>query len=124
MAGAGGYNVIISVGRETISGRDHLAGSSEDFPMTKAAAESVEGQRRQAHRRLAFLLPCLMIAWPSLCLAGDTQRVLRWSADAEGGAPYIFKDPNNPNRNVGFEVDIAQALERELGCRIEFTQYE
>ncbi len=49
---------------------------------------------------------------------------LRWAADAEGGAPYIFKDPKNPEKYVGFEVDLAEQLEKELGRRIEFQQYE
>jgi polar amino acid transport system substrate-binding protein len=49
---------------------------------------------------------------------------LRWGADAEGGAPYIFKDPNDPNRNIGFEVDLAEALARAIGEGIEFKQYE
>ena len=62
-------------------------------------------------------------------LGGEPQRsaaqeVLSWAADAEGGAPYIFKDPNKPTRHLGFEVDIANALAQELGCRIEFKQYE
>ena len=48
---------------------------------------------------------------------------LRWAADSEGGAPYIFKDPDNPTRNIGFEVDLAEALAKELGRRIEFVQY-
>jgi len=49
---------------------------------------------------------------------------LRWAADAEGGAPYIFKDPANPQRNIGFEVDLAQALAKELGRPMEFIQYD
>jgi polar amino acid transport system substrate-binding protein len=49
---------------------------------------------------------------------------LRWAADAEGGAPYIFKDAKDPTRNVGFEVDLAAALEKELGRKIEFVQYQ
>jgi len=48
---------------------------------------------------------------------------LRWGADAEGGAPYIYKDAADPTRNVGFEVDLAAALGEELGRRIEFVQY-
>lgn len=55
--------------------------------------------------------------WPS------QPRPLRWAADAEGGAPYIFKDPKDPSRNIGFEVDLAEALAGELGCPIEFRQY-
>lgn len=49
---------------------------------------------------------------------------LRWAADSEGGAPYIFKSPDNPDVNIGFEVELAQALARELGRPIEFVQYD
>lgn len=57
-------------------------------------------------------------------LAAKEQPPLRWGADAEGGAPYIFKDPANPERNIGYEVDLASALARELGRPIEFKQYD
>jgi polar amino acid transport system substrate-binding protein len=62
-------------------------------------------------------------AWAAESAAAELPP-LRWAADAEGGAPYIFKDPNNPDQYVGFEVDLAKALERELGRRIEFVQYD
>lgn len=61
-------------------------------------------------------------AWASDA-AKSERPVLRWAADAEGGAPYIFNDPNNVNEYIGFEVDIARLLEKELGQRIEFFQY-
>ena len=32
---------------------------------------------------------------------------LLWGADAQGGAPYVFQDPMDPNRLIGFEVDLA-----------------
>lgn len=51
------------------------------------------------------------------------QPPLRYGADAEGGAPYIFKDPANPNTTVGFEVDLVQALAKELGRKIEHHQF-
>jgi polar amino acid transport system substrate-binding protein len=65
--------------------------------------------------------------WPRhpQATAGDPppdKRPLRWGADAEGGAPYIFKDPKNPSRNIGFEVDLANALAKDLGRPIEFVQ--
>jgi polar amino acid transport system substrate-binding protein len=47
---------------------------------------------------------------------------LRWGADAEGGAPYIFKDAQDPRKNIGFELELASALARELGRPIEFVQ--
>jgi polar amino acid transport system permease protein/polar amino acid transport system substrate-binding protein len=42
---------------------------------------------------------------------------LRWGADAQGGAPYVFQDPMEPNRIIGFEVDLAAALAQKLGVR-------
>jgi polar amino acid transport system substrate-binding protein len=39
----------------------------------------------------------------------------RWGADAQGGAPYIFQDPMDPNRITGFEVELAGALAQRLG---------
>jgi polar amino acid transport system substrate-binding protein len=48
---------------------------------------------------------------------------LRWAADAEGGAPYIFKDAADPTQNIGFEVELASAVGEQLGRRIEFVQY-
>ncbi|HKN46332.1 MAG TPA: ABC transporter substrate-binding protein/permease [Candidatus Polarisedimenticolia bacterium] len=56
--------------------------------------------------------------------AGAKTPPLRWGADAEGGAPYIFKDPKNPLHNIGFEVDLIEALSAELGHPIEFIQYD
>jgi polar amino acid transport system substrate-binding protein len=47
---------------------------------------------------------------------------LIWGADANGGIPYVFADPENPEKMIGFEVDLADALARELGRPIEFQQ--
>ncbi len=47
---------------------------------------------------------------------------LRWGADSEGGAPYVFPDPKDPRTIIGFEVDIAKALGRELGRPPVFVQ--
>ena len=55
--------------------------------------------------------------------AGAGLPPLRWAADAEGGAPYIFNNPKDVNQYIGFEVDLARLLENELGRRIEFHQY-
>ena len=48
--------------------------------------------------------------------------VLRWGNDAEGGAPYIYHDPKDPDRLVGFEVEFAEALCARLGLRSGFVQ--
>jgi polar amino acid transport system substrate-binding protein len=47
---------------------------------------------------------------------------LLWGSDAEGGAPYIFPDPKDPSRLIGFEVDLADAIARELGVRAKQSQ--
>lgn len=47
---------------------------------------------------------------------------LRWGGDLQGGEPYVFEDEQDPGKLRGFEVDIADALARELGVRAKFTQ--
>ncbi len=50
------------------------------------------------------------------------QNILRWGADIESGAPYSYKSPENPDTVIGFEVDIVEALARELGMKPQFIQ--
>jgi polar amino acid transport system substrate-binding protein len=47
---------------------------------------------------------------------------LRWGGDAEGGAPFVFPDPKNPRDIIGFEVDLANAVGREMGRNAVFVQ--
>lgn len=55
---------------------------------------------------------------------------LRWGGDLEGGAPFQVRDPDDPRRVIGFEVELAQllaaSLSRQAGRKIEaeFVQYE
>ncbi len=48
--------------------------------------------------------------------------VLRWGADAEGGPPYVYED--SAGKMVGFEVELADALARELGVRAKLVQID
>jgi polar amino acid transport system substrate-binding protein len=48
--------------------------------------------------------------------------VLRWCGDQEGGGPFIYPDENDPEKLLGFEVDIAPHLAKHLGVRSEFVQ--
>lgn len=41
--------------------------------------------------------------------------VLRWGADVIGGVPYVYEDPGQPGNYIGFEMDVAKAIARELG---------
>ncbi len=47
---------------------------------------------------------------------------LRWGADAEGGAPFIFPDRDDPSLMLGFEVDLVAALAAELQREPVFVQ--
>ncbi|MBX3220667.1 MAG: ABC transporter permease subunit [Labilithrix sp.] len=48
--------------------------------------------------------------------------VLRWGGDVQGGEPYVYGDPARPDRLIGFEVEIADAIAKQLGVRAEFVQ--
>jgi polar amino acid transport system substrate-binding protein len=70
-----------------------------------------------------------MIVCVALCAAiapaparGASRQPLAWGADAEGGVPYEFQDPNDPSRIIGFEVDIVNAIGRILGRATRFVQ--
>jgi polar amino acid transport system substrate-binding protein len=54
-------------------------------------------------------------------VAAQDDRPLTWAADLDGGVPYIFRDEDG--NLAGFEVDLKDALARELGRPIEFKQY-
>jgi polar amino acid transport system substrate-binding protein len=47
---------------------------------------------------------------------------LRWGGDQEGGGPYIYPRDDDPTQVVGFEVDLAEALARELNRAPVFVQ--
>lgn len=48
--------------------------------------------------------------------------VLRWGGDAEGGAPFVESDPNDPDSVRGFDVEVADMLARGLGREPRFVQ--
>jgi polar amino acid transport system substrate-binding protein len=56
--------------------------------------------------------------WASVHERGE----LGWGADLQGGEPYVYESPTQPGVIVGFEVEIAEALARELGVRAKFHQ--
>lgn len=51
-------------------------------------------------------------------------QVLRWGGDAEGGAPFVEADPQDPNKLVGFDVEIAELIARKLGRSPQFLQVQ
>ena len=82
-----------------------------------------------------ILLGCLIALGTGGCSSGSSgaaagkglarikaSGVLRWGGDIQGGEPYVYDDPKKPGTLIGFEVDLAAALARELGVRAEFVQ--
>jgi polar amino acid transport system substrate-binding protein len=49
------------------------------------------------------------------------QGEVRWGGDLQGGEPYVFRDPRDPDKLVGFEVDLVRALAPSLGVRERFV---
>jgi polar amino acid transport system substrate-binding protein len=86
--------------------------------------------RPPAPRTIA--LGCLLASWllgggaPAAAAPAaepNPTRPLLWATDAEGGAPYTYKDPKDPNHDIGFEVDIVREIEKEIGRPIVAHQY-
>ena len=75
-----------------------------------------------------LLLTLLLAGHPAWTRAADRlqeirQRgVLLWGADAEGGAPYVYPDPDRPDRLIGFECEVADALAAKLGVKSQMVQ--
>ncbi len=46
---------------------------------------------------------------------------LRWAGDPEGGAPFVESDPRDPNKLVGFDVEIAELIARGVGRTATFV---
>ena len=60
-------------------------------------------------------------------LAGGLSRVqrqgeLRWAGDLQGGEPFVFRDPRDPSKLVGFELELAVAIAGRLQVRQKFVQ--
>ncbi len=74
----------------------------------------------------AVLTSLLTVSTLIGCLATAAQAqdaaILRWGGDAEGGAPFVEADPNDPQKLVGFDVEVAELLARELRRTPQFIQ--
>ena len=69
--------------------------------------------------RLAFsLLAALLLASSAHAATPE----FHWGGDAEGGAPFVEADPNDPTRLRGFDVEVAEEIAKGLGRRPVFVQ--
>jgi polar amino acid transport system substrate-binding protein len=77
--------------------------------------------------RFAFAFATAALLAAPVVRAGDLGDVkargeLRWGGDLQGGEPFVFEDEKQPGKILGFEVEIADGLARELGVRAKFMQ--
>ncbi|MEA4877571.1 MAG: ABC transporter substrate-binding protein/permease [Aminobacterium sp.] len=71
--------------------------------------------------RVFFSLFLLVVILASPLKASE-KPLLRWGGDTEGGVPYMFYDPFNMDRLIGYEVEIMDAIADYLGMKAEFVQ--
>jgi len=71
-------------------------------------------------RRFALLLLLNLLLFRASTLRG--QEILRWGGDAEGGAPFVEADPNDPSKLRGFDVEVAGEIAKGLGRTPQFVQ--
>jgi polar amino acid transport system substrate-binding protein len=99
----------------------------------KAIIEARTGRRLAWYARVrvrawaVFCVVLLVVAlrpkaahagWAEVHSSGE----LGWGGDLQGGEPYVYESPSEPGVIIGFEVDIAEALAKELGVRAKFHQ--
>jgi polar amino acid transport system substrate-binding protein len=89
-------------------------------------AASLLHPRQSLPATVTALLVCALCAGPALA-ATPLERVraqgeLRWAGDLQGGEPFVFRDPRDPAKLLGFEVELAEALASRLGVRAAFVQ--
>ena len=74
---------------------------------------------------------CWLVAgvWllPAIATADTLDEIKRrgtlvWGADAEGGGPFVYPRDDDPSRNQGFEVELADYLAGKLGVKAEQRQ--
>jgi polar amino acid transport system substrate-binding protein len=87
------------------------------------------------HTAFVFRLLVVAIAVLSACngaspSSGKTLAEIKsrgeitWGADIQGGEPFVYEDPSDPSKKIGFEVDIMDGIARRLGVKARFVQYQ
>ena len=62
------------------------------------------------------------VALAAAAIHAQPAQSFKWGGDAEGGAPYVEADAQDPKRVVGLDVEIAELIAKELGRPAEFVQ--
>jgi polar amino acid transport system substrate-binding protein len=71
--------------------------------------------------RRAKWLAALLVLQLLFAAVAEAQTGLRWGADPSGGAPYVFSDPAHPDKYIGYELEMVEALAAAMNRRPEFV---
>ena len=66
-------------------------------------------------------ITALLVMAASRAIVAQPPRELRWAGDPEGGAPFVEADPRDPDKVVGFDVEVADLMARGLGRTPRFV---
>ncbi len=79
-------------------------------------------RQKTAYSSVLFSFVFLWLAAAGMASGATPPPALTWGADANSGAPYVFPDPRDPSRIIGFEKDIIDAICRDMKRTPEFVQ--
>jgi len=77
--------------------------------------------------RIALVIGAVAVFGACVARADGLENVrgrgtLVWGGDQEGGGPYVYPNPDHPDRVTGFEVDLMKLLANRLGVTARFQQ--
>jgi polar amino acid transport system substrate-binding protein len=77
---------------------------------------------RKSFYRTVLVVFAAVILCAEIAVSAQESPPLRWGGDAEGGAPYLLPNPRNPREIIGFEIDLMNAIGKQLGRKSVFVQ--
>lgn len=73
--------------------------------------------------RFSKLLVFLAFSFFVSKIALAEESTLVWGGDTSGGAPFIFLDPKDDTHTMGFEVELAELIAKELGMKAKLVSH-
>ena len=71
---------------------------------------------------IPFMASSSIAVGPSTLDTIKARGVLLLGSDSEAGAPYVFLDPKDPSKLIGFQLDIEEAIAKQLGVKAQLVQ--
>lgn len=71
---------------------------------------------------VSIIVLVITVAIFNFVLKTPSKPILRWGGDSGSGAPFVFRNPAQPNEIIGFDVDVVNAIADELDMKAEFVQ--